>query len=352
MRIGVPREVKPGERRVALLPDDVGALVEAGHEVVVQLQAGAAVGADDDAYFERGAFNGTAAQVWGCELVVKVKEMLPEDLRHLPPDRAIFCFHQLPSEPERTRALAERRATAIAFEMVRDARGGFPLLAPMSVISGRMAVEAVSCFLPAQGGRALVLGAGNAGMSAARVALDRGMTVAILTRSEGSRDAARSAGFACDLATPQAIEREALAADLVVGAVLAPGQPTPKLLPRALVRRMKPGAVIADISIDAGGVAETSRATSHAEPTFEDEGAIHYCVSNIPGADPGAATAALSSALRPLVRELASFGIGAALRTNAGLREGLLLWHGHVVHPGIAESAGLPYTRLSPEDFA
>src|SRR5205085_642657 len=186
----------------------------------------------------------------------------------------------------RTRTLAERQATAIAFEMVRDARGGFPLLAPMSVISGRMALDAVTRFLPKDECRVLVLGAGNAGLSAARSARERGMHVTILTRSERSRDAARAEGFVAELASTEAIEREALEADLIVGAVLVPGLPTPKLLPRALVRRMKPGAVIADISIDAGGVAETSRATSHAQPTFVDEGVVHYCVSNIPGANP------------------------------------------------------------------
>ncbi len=352
MRIGIPREVKEGERRVALLPGEVEALAANGHEVVVQLQAGAAVGQDDDAYFKCGAYNGTASQVWGCDLVVKVKEMLPEDFRHLPPERAIFCFHQLPSEPQRTRSLAELQATAIAFEMVRDARGGFPLLAPMSVISGRMALDAVSRFLPRDECRVLVLGAGNAGLSAARSARARGMHVAILTRSERSRDAARAEGFTAGIADVESIERDALAADLVVGAVLVPGQPTPKLLPRSLVRRMKRGAVIADISIDAGGVAETSRATSHSEPTFEDEGVVHYCVSNIPGADPLAATAALSAALLPFVTELASLGIAPALRADPGLRAGVVLWKGRPCHAGIAQGAGLPCTPLADEALA
>jgi alanine dehydrogenase len=351
VRIGVPRETKQGELRVALLPGDVRTLIAQGHEVVVQSQAGTGVGHGDEAYSRQGASNGTAFQAWDCELVVKVKEMLPEDLRHLRPTRAIFCFHQLPSEPERTRALAERGATAIAFEMVRDAAGGFPLLAPMSVISGRMAVEAVSRFLPVQGGRALVLGAGNAGLSAARTARDRGLAVKVLTRSEPSRDRARAEGLDAGIATAEAVEEMAVASDLVVGAALVAGLPTPRLLSRALVRRMKRGAVIADISIDAGGVAETSRATTQAEPFFEEEGVVHYCVSNIPGADPVAATTALSSALVPLVSELATRGLAAALRENPGLREGLLLWKGQVLHPGIAKSAGLPYTRLSPEDL-
>ncbi len=352
MKIGIPRETKEGERRVALLPRHVAALAAEDHEVIVQLHAGAAVGHDDDAYSERGAFNGTASQVWACDLIVKVKEMLPEDFRFLRPQRAIFCFHQLPSEPRRTRTLAERQATAIAFEMVRDAHDGFPLLAPMSVISGRMAVEAVAKFLPRRDARVLVLGAGNAGMSAARTARECGHAVAILTRSKASRNAARAAGYWAEIVTPEAIEREALAADLVVGAVLDPGRPTPKLLPRALIRRMKRGAVIADVSIDAGGVAETSRATTHGDPTFEEEGVVHYCVSNIPGSDPVASSGALSEALLPFVIALATHGIAGAARADPGLRAGILLWKGRVTHRGIAESAALPYTDLTDEDLA
>jgi alanine dehydrogenase len=343
--------VKEGERRVALLPREVKALAEAGHDVFVQLGAGIGVGADDDEYFACGAFNATASQVWGCDLIVKVKEMLDEDFRHLTPDRAILAFHHLPGEPDRARKLAAQRVTAIAYEMVRDA-GGFPLLAPMSAIAGRMAVEAVAAHLPREGGRALVLGAGHAGLNAASAARAHHMSVTVLTRGEASRDAARDAGFAADLATPAAVEREALQADLVVGAVFVQGEPTPKLIPRTLVARMKRGAVIADISIDAGGVAETSRATTHAEPTFDAEGVLHYCVANIPAADPDASAAALSQALSPFVMNLASLGLGPALAAHAALREGVLLWKGRVNHPGIAKEASLPYTPLSPEDLA
>ena len=347
----MPRETKEGEKRVALLPEDVATLVDSGHDVVVQLGAGAGVGHDDDAYFESGARNGTASQVWGCELVVKVKELLAEDFRHLPPDRAIFAFHHLPGEPERTRALAGKQATAIAFEMVRDGSGAFPLLAPMSALAGRLAVEQLAPGLPAKGARVLVLGAGHAGLAAARTARSLGHAVVILTRSEASRDAARAGGFEADLAAPEAIEREALAADLVVGAVFLPGEPTPKLLPRALVRRMKPGAAIADISIDAGGVAETSRPTTHAEPTYVEEGVIHYCVGNIPAADPAASARAVSQAVLPFVTEIADHGLASAVRRNRPLREGVLLWKGRVNHAGIAAEAGLPYAALCDQDL-
>jgi len=195
----------------------------------------------------------------------------------------------------------------------------------------------------------LVLGAGHAGLAAAEAARRLDAQVTVLTRSEASRDAARARlgpAVECALASPAAVERSALAADLVVGAVFVPGTPTPKLLPRALVRRMRRGAVIADVSIDAGGVAETSRPTTHAQPTYVEEGVVHYCVANIPAGDPAASAAALGEALLPFVRRLAARGIEAALREDAALRSAVVLWRGAVFHRGIAEEAGLPYTPI------
>ena len=347
MRIGVPRETKQGERRVALLPQAAGALAAAGHEVWVQAGAGEGIGCADIEYREAGARLVTAADAWGCDLVVKVKEVQEADLPHLPRGATIFSFHHLPREPERVRLLAARAVTAIAFEMVRDDAGAFPLLAPMSVIAGRMAVETGARLLGREPARVLVLGAGHAGLAAAREATRRGSPVLLLTRSERSRDAARAAGFEAGLASPATIEREALAADLVVGAVFLPGQPTPKLLPRALVRRMRRGAVIVDVSIDAGGVAETSRATTHADPAYVEEGVVHYAVGNMPAADPPAAAAAISVAALPYVRILAGAGIEAALRSHSALREATLLWRGRVTHAGIAAEAGLPWEPLT-----
>lgn len=352
MRIGIPRESKEGEHRVALLPRDVAALVAAGHAVVVEHDAGRGIGEDDERYRRAGATIGEAKDAWSRELVVKVKEILEPDLAHLPRGATVFGFHHLPGEPERTRELARRAITAIAFEMVRDEHGGFPLLAPMSVIAGRMAVERVWPLAASRRPRVLVLGAGHAGSSAAHAARERGAAVTVLTRSERSRASAERAGFAAALATPEAIERAALESDLVVGAVFIPAQATPKLLPRSLVRRMKHGAIIADISIDAGGVAETSRPTTHAEPTFVEEGVVHYCVGNIPAADPAASAAALSAALRPFVEALAARGVAEAIRRDPRLRAGVVLWQGRVSHPGIAAEAGLPYTALSEEVLA
>jgi alanine dehydrogenase len=350
MKIGIPREIKEGERRVSLLPTEVATLT-ASHEVRVEHDAGAGVNVRDDDYRRVNARPGTAVDVWESELVVKVKEMLDADLARARKGQAIFGFQQLPRFPARARALAERGLTAIGFELVRDPEGGYPLLAPMSVISGRMAVEAVWKFLP-HSPRVLVLGAGNAGMSAARTARERGGRVRILTRTPRSRDRAREAGFEADIGTPGTIDADSVESDLVVGAVLVPGEPTPKLVPRSLVARMKRGAVIADICIDGGGVAETSHPTTHAEPTYVEEGVVHYAIANIPGADPRAASAAISQAALPFVASLASRGIAGALRADPGLRAAVMLWKGRITHPVIADETHLPYTPLSDEDLA
>ena len=327
MIIGVPRETKEGERRVALLPLAVEELTAGGHDVRVETRAGKRLDVDDQAYRDTGADIVIARDVWTSDLIVKVKEIQDADLAVMPDGATIFSYHHLPREPARTRALAARGVTAIAFEMVRDARGDYPLLAPMSRIAGRMVAER----FPAK--KVLVLGAGHAGRAAAELARKRGAEVVVLTRST---------------ATPEAIEQHALEADLIVGAVFNAGEPTPKLLPRTLVRRMKRGAVIADISIDAGGVAETSRPTTHQSPTFVEEGVVHYCVTNIPAADPAAAAAAISEAVLPYVLDLASVdNVAATLLDHKELREAVLMWQGAVNHPGIAAEAGLPYSPLT-----
>jgi alanine dehydrogenase len=351
MRIGIPRESKDGESRVVMLPQHVAQLAREGHAVQVESGAGRGIGVGDEAYAAAGASVVNTSQAWGAELVVKVKEMQPHDFRHLHQGVTIFGFHHLPGEPARTRELAARDATAIAFEMVHDIEGSFPLLAPMSIIAGRLAIDEGIRLLGRKPARVLVLGAGNAGLNAARCASRQRARVMILTRSEDSRLAAREQGFSAEIATPESIEHYALEADLVVGAVFVPGQPTPKIMPRMLVARMKPGSVLVDISIDAGGVAETSRPTTLAEPTFVEEGVIHYCVPNMPAANPAEAAAAISMSVLPYVRELANKGIARAVRENPMLQAGVVLWRGHVNHPGIAEEAGLPYTALTDNDL-
>lgn len=362
MIIGVPREVKEGERRIALLPRAVEEITAAGHDVRIETRAGQGLDIDDTAYRGAGADIVVARDVWDSDLIVKVKEVQEADLAIMPRGATIFSFHHLPGEPDRTRELASRGATAIAFEMVRDGRGQFPLLAPMSRIAGRMAIDVglkagvrdefsrthTGKPVTEAGFKVLVLGSGHAGMEAARSASRRRAQVVILTRTQRTADDLREQGFMALVATPESIEQRALEADLVVGAVFVAGERTPKLLSRSLVARMKRGAVIVDISIDAGGVSETSRPTTHAQPTYVEEGVLHYCVANIPAADPPAASKAISEAALPYVLDLArKENIATTLVAHAELRAAVLLWQGSVCHPGIAEEAWLPYTELT-----
>jgi alanine dehydrogenase len=267
---------------------------------------------------------------------VKVKELQDEEIARRRTRRTIFGFHHLAGEPDRTRALAARGDTAIAFEMVRDAHGHFPLLAPMSAIAGRMSIDVAREHLRRVPREVLVLGAGHAGGAAAEAAREAGAHVTVLRRAS---------------ATPEAVEAAAMRADLVVGAVFAAGSPTPKLLPRALVRRMRAGSMIVDISIEEGGVAETSRPTSHADAVYTEEGVIHYAVGNMPAARPAESAAAIWQAAGPFVEEMAAKGIGPALRDNEALRAGVLLWLGRLNHAAIAAEAGLPFDPLTTRDL-
>lgn len=331
----MPREVKPGERRVGLGPEAVRALARAGHEARVERGAGRGVGIEDTAYASCGARLVDAARVWEAELVVKVKELQPGEIDAAPPGRTVFGFHHLAGEPARTRALASRGHTAIAFEALHDERGFFPLLAPMSVIAGRMSLGVAREHMASPPRRVVVLGAGHAGMAAVEAARAAGAQVTNLRRAT---------------ATPAAVESAVLAADLVVGAVFVPGAPTARLLPRALVRRMRPGSMIVDISIEEGGIAETSHATTHEDPVYVEEGVIHYAVGNMPAARPREAAEALWEAALPFVEEMAHKGIDNAMRDNEVLRSGVLLWRGRASHPGIAAEAGLAYHPFTPDE--
>jgi alanine dehydrogenase len=330
--IGVAAETKPGERRVALVPRDVLTLSADGLQFCVQSGAGSGTGYTDDDYRDAGARVVDASQVWDNELVVKVKELQEADYAHILPGQAVFGFHHLTGHPAHARRLLASGITAIAYEAVRDAEGGFPLLAPMSFIAGRMAVQAAVRALGRAPREVLVLGAGHAGNAAAEAARTAGARVTQLRRAT---------------ATAEAVERSALEADLVVGAVFIAGERTPKLLPRSLVARMKAGSMIVDISIEEGGVAETSRATSHANPTYVEEGVIHYAVPNMPSAVPREAAEAISAAVMPYARTLASKGIALALLEDAGLRAGILAWKGRCNHQAIAREVGVPYAPVS-----
>jgi alanine dehydrogenase len=350
--VGVPRETKEGERRVALLPEAVEELVAGGDDVQVETQAGAGIGVDDATYRAAGATVVTTRDAWDADLVVKVKEMQPRDFENASRGASIFSYHHLTGAPQRTRALAALGATAIAWEAIHDARGRYPLLEPMSRIAGRMAADIAPGLLGRAPQRVLVLGAGHASLAAARAAAASGAQVAVLTRSERTRDAVRAGGLAADIATPESIEHHALEADAVIAAVFQDGLPTPKLLPRALVARMKRGALIIDISIEEGGVAETSRRTTHAQPTYVEEGVIHYCVGNMPAARPREASAALSQAALPYILDMERDGVEGALAASAELRSGLQVWRGRVAHAAIAAEAGLPHAPPSEAELA
>jgi alanine dehydrogenase len=336
MRIGVASEAKPGERRVALVPRDVASLAGDGHEVIVQSGAGSRVRLDDDAYRDAGARIAGLDELWDCELVVKVKELQAVEIPRLARGQTVFGYHHLTGHPEHARRVSESGITALAWEAVRGADGGLPLLAPMSIVAGLMSIDVATRFLGRVPRRVLVLGAGFCGGAAAEAARLAGAEVHVLRRAT---------------ATAEAVERLALQSDLVIGAAFTAGERTPKLLPRPLVARMKRGSMIVDIAIEEGGVAETSRQTSHENPTYIEEGVIHYAVPNMPSAVPGEATEAISAAVIPYARTIARKGVARALREDAGLLAGLLVWKGSVTHEGIAREAGVPYTPVSALDL-
>ncbi len=362
MRIGVPKEVKDHEYRVGITPAGAKALLDAGHEVWVQRGAGAAIGFDDAMYEAAGAVVVDSAEaVYGCPMVVKVKEPQPSEFSLLFEGQLLFTYLHLAPDPEQTRQLLAKKVVAIAYETVTDEQGGLPLLVPMSEVAGRIAIQAGAAALQmASGGRGVllggvpgvspgrvvVIGGGVVGTEAAKMALGLGADVTILDTS-----LARLRGLD-DLFGPalktRYSEAHALAelvaqADLLIGAVLLPGRAAPKLVSREMIKTMKPGAVVVDVAIDQGGCIETSRPTSHSAPLFVDEGVVHYCVTNMPGACARTATQALTNATLPFVLQLANLGYEEALRRSAALRDGLNLYFGEVTQAAVAQSLGYRY---------
>ena len=363
MLVGVPTEIKTHEYRVGLTPASVREYVARGHKVLVQSGAGAGIGADDAVYKAAGAeIAADADAVFArAEMIVKVKEPQPVEWKKLRPGQILFTYLHLAPDPEQTRGLMESGATAIAYETVTDARGGLPLLAPMSEVAGRLSIEAAGAALRRFAGgpglllggvpgvrpaNVLVIGGGVVGTHAARMAVGLGAGVTILDRSIdrlrqlddlfGGRARTR-------FSTIAAIEEELATADVVVGAVLVPGASAPKLVSRAALGLMKPKAVLVDVAIDQGGCFETSRPTTHDKPTYEVDGRVHYCVANMPGAVPQTSSEALNNATLPYGLALADKGI-AALKENAGLRNGLNIHRGMVTNGAVAESLRLPFT--------
>ncbi len=361
MRIGVPKEIKVHEYRVGMTPVSVREAVGRGHEVVVETNAALRQGFTDGDYRKAGAtILPTAAEVFAkADMIVKVKEPQPAECKMLRPGQTLFTYLHLAPDPEQAKALMASGVTAIAYETVTNARGGLPLLAPMSEVAGRMSIQAgAHCLEMEQGGcgmllggtagvppaKVVVLGGGVSGANAARMALGLEAQVAILDISIdrlAELKAQMGAGLTTVFSTRQAVEDYVLDADLVIGAVLVPGAEAPKLITRDLVKAMKRGSVIVDISIDQGGCAETSRATTHAEPTFVVDDVVHYCVANMPGAVARTSTFALNNATLPFILALADKGPKRAMAENPHLLAGLNVHAGRITYPAVAEALGV-----------
>ena len=362
MKIGVPKEIKNHEYRVGLTPIAVREAVAHGHEVIVETNAAAHIGMSEEAYKAAGArIAPTPAEIFAtADLVVKVKEPQPAECKMLRAGQTLFTYLHLAPDPAQAKALLASSVTAIAYETVTSPRGGLPLLAPMSEVAGRMAVQCgAHCLEIAQGGRGallggvagvapakvVVLGAGVAGQNAARMAIGLEADVTILDINVERLYALKQqygAALTTLYSTRAALETQILSADLVIGAVLVPGAAAPKLITRQHVKEMVRGSVIVDISIDQGGCAETSRPTTHAAPTYVVDEVVHYCVANMPGAVARTSTFALNNATLPFILAIADKGPMKAMAADPHLRNGLNVHRGEITHPAVAEALGLP----------
>jgi alanine dehydrogenase len=366
MKIGVPTEIKSDEYRVAVTPAGVRELAEHGHEVLVQAGAGEGSAISDDDYRAQGAtIVPDAAGVFeATEMVLHVKELQPEEIEMLRPGQLLFTYLHLAPDPEQTRGLCGSGVTAIAYETVEDAHGRLPLLAPMSEVAGKIATQAGAFMLEKPlGGRGIllggvpgvaaanvmVIGGGVVGMNAAFIAIGMEADVFVFDRSiDRLRELEVIFGGRCSTvySTRLAVEEMLPNADLVIGAVLVHGARAPYVIRREELALMKPGAVLVDVAIDQGGCFETSRPTTHRDPTFEVDGITHYCVANMPGAVPITSTYALTNATLPYAIALADLGVDEAIRRDPGLRPGVNVAGGKVTHPAVAEGVGMEYVPV------
>ncbi|MCE2971502.1 MAG: alanine dehydrogenase [Burkholderiales bacterium] len=364
MHIGVPKEVKVHEYRVGLTPSSVRELVAHGHSVLVQTGAGAGIGAADDDYRRAGAsIAPDATEVFArAEMIVKVKEPQAAERKLLREGQLLFTYLHLAPDPEQTKELLESGAICVAYETVTAPGGGLPLLAPMSEVAGRLSIQAgAHCLEKSAGGmgvllggvagvppaRIVILGAGVVGTNAAQMAVGTGAQVVVIDKSTDALrriDAMFNGRAMTVFSNRDNVEREVAAADLVVSGVLIPGAAAPKLVTRELLGKMKRGSVIVDVAIDQGGSCETSRPTTHAEPTYAVDGVVHYMVANMPGAVPRTSTYALNNATLPFALQLADKGWRKALADNPHLKEGLNVAAGRLTYKAVAKALDLPYT--------
>ena len=364
MLVGVPKEIKTLEFRVGLVPGSVRELIHHGHQAVVETGAGSGIGFDDEAYRAAGAeVVGSADEVFArADMIVKVKEPQASEYGKLREGQILFTYlHLAPDEPQ-TRGLVESGCIAVAYETVTNIHGGLPLLAPMSEVAGRMSIQVgAHCLEKTQGGsgmllggvpgvaasRVVIIGGGVSGTNAARMAMGMEAHVTVIDKSLErlyQLDLQFGPMLNTIYSTVDAIETNVMGADLVVGAVLVPGAAAPKLVTREMVAKMRPGSVLVDIAIDQGGCFETSRPTSHTEPTYVEEGCVHYCVTNMPGAVARTSTFALNNATLPFTLALANKGHQMALAEDVHLRQGLNVMGGKVTYKAVAEAHGLDFT--------
>lgn len=364
MRIGVPKEIKDNEYRVGLVPETVHDLTKRGHEVFVETQAGSGAGISDDEYAQAGAaISASGVRVFEqAELIVKVKEPLASERERLRRGQVLFTYLHLAPDRDQTKSLVASGVTAIAYETVTDDHGGLPLLKPMSEVAGRMAAQVGAQYLERpNGGRGILLGgvegvepatvfivgAGVVGGNAALIALGMKADVTLTATRPASLQAIKDRlgqNVRTVLSNEQTIAEHCRRADLVIATALVPGAMAPKLISKSMVKSMKQGAVIVDVSIDQGGNAETSRPTTHSQPTFVVDGVVHYCVANMPGAVPRTSTFALNRATRPFVLALANKGYRRALLEDPHLRNGLNVSDGKITCRAVANALELPYT--------
>ncbi len=366
MKIGLPKEIKDNEYRVGLTPAGVGALVDAGHKLFVQRSAGEGSGFSDDQYVKAGAtIIESADDVWAeGDMIVKVKEPIAPEYPRMRENQLLFTYLHLAPEFELTKQMLERKVSGVAYETITDRRGKLPLLTPMSEVAGRMSVQvAANCLEKMNGGRGIllggvpgvpaanvvILGGGVVGTEAAKMAVGLGAKVTIIDRSlERLRelDDIFLSKVQTMASSRYAIEEAVSHADCVIGAVLVVGAAAPKLVTRDMLKLIPSGAVLVDVAVDQGGCFETTHATTHSNPTYYEEGVLHYCVANMPGAVPRTSTFALTNATLPYALELANKGFEKAIQNDRGLVEGVNTYAGKLTYKAVAESQGLEYTPL------